>query len=183
MENKVKLGFCPTMTPYAEGFDKNIDDIELVRVPGAAGVMNMLLAGAIDAALIGREAYKRELNDNIKKKRLKGGYTLVYKDKIGIPKEKLKEISIKTYLPKNIVSDLLPNIGNITFYTSIEECEKENMDMPMLIDWKDFKDEHEMLIPQEANGMKTPIYRAPVIFYNKEIEEFVNSNLNKTYTE
>ena len=183
MGNKVKLGFCPTMTPYAEGFNKNIENIELVRVPGAAGVMNMLLAGAIDAALIGREAYARELNSNIKKKRLKEGYTLVYKDKIGISKEKLKEISIKTYLPKNIASDLLPNMENITFYTSIEECEKENMDMPMLIDWKDFKDQHEMLIPLEANGMKTPIYRAPVIFYNKKIEEFVNSNLNKTYTE
>jgi len=36
--------------------------------------------------------------------------------------------------------------------------------MPMLIDWKDFKDEHEMLIPKEENRMKTPIYRAPVIF-------------------
>lgn len=176
MQNTVKLGYCPTMTPYAETFDKNIENIELVRMPGAAIVMNALKSGAIDAALIGREAYERELNGSIKKKRLKSGYTLVYKDKVGIAIEQLKEISIKTYLPKEIVRDILPTLDNVVFYPSFEACEEEKADIPMLIDWKDFHDRHEMFIPKEPNGTKTPVFRAPVIFYKETIEDFIDLN-------
>lgn len=178
MKTKIKLGYCPTMTPYAETFDKNIENLELVQMPGAATVMNMLKSGDIDAALIGREAYERELNSSIKKKRLKSGYTLVYKDKVGIPKEQLKEIAIKTYLPKDIVETILPILDNVIFFPTYEACEEENGDIPMLIDWKDFKDRHEMLIPKEPDGMKTAIFRAPVIFYNDKIEDFIDSNFN-----
>ena len=179
MKNKVKLGYCPTMTPFVETFKSRVEELELVPMQGAAIVMNKLLSGDIDAALIGREAYSRELNPSIKKKRLQSGYTLVYKDKVGMPKEKLNEISIKTYLSRDIAMNLLPTLEHVSFYPSISECENMDKDMPMLIDWKYFKDEHEMLIPKEKNGMKTPIYRAPVIFYREEIEEFVNSKLGK----
>jgi len=182
METTVKLGYCPTMTPFVKNFKSRIDELELVPMQGAAAVMNMLLAGALDAAIIGREAYSRELNPSIKKKRLQSGYTLVYKDKVGIPRDKLKEISIKTYLPRDITMKLLPTLEHVSFYPSLHECEEAGKDMPMLIDWKDFKDEYEMLIPIEEDGMKTPIYRAPVIFYKEEIEDFVNLKLDKIYS-
>jgi len=42
------------MTPFIEAFKSRVEELELVPMQGAAIVMNSLLAGDIDAALIGR---------------------------------------------------------------------------------------------------------------------------------
>ena len=129
----------------------------------------MLRSGAIEISLIGREAYTRELTEKIGKRRLAGGYTLVYPRKAAIPKAQLAEIPVKTYLDPEVVAKLLPTLDNVSFYNTFEECERAEPGMPMLIDWKDFKDEHQMLIPVEASGAKVPAFRAPVIYYNTDI--------------
>lgn len=167
---KLKLGFCPTMKPYANLIGKKIKEIELVEIPSAAMVMNYINYEKLDMALIGREAYSRELSNSIKKRRLKNGYTLVYSEKVGIPEDQLKEILIKTYLPENIVKKVLPGIKNVEFYKSLEECEKAE-DYPMLIDWKDFKDSYELLIPLKRSGGKSPVFRAPIIYYRDNVNE------------
>jgi hypothetical protein len=164
--NRLQLAFCPTMTPYAEVFNREIDEITLVQVPSAAQVMSMLRNGSIDIALIGRDASNRELIPEIAKKRLQGGVTLVYFQKSGIPKEQLLEIPIKTYISKERAEKVLPSLENVKFYSSLTECEQNDVGMPMLIDWEDYKDEYELLIPMENNGAKVPEFRAPVIFYN-----------------
>ncbi len=164
----IRLGFCPTMTPYAETFDQTIEEVELVPLGSASQAMSMLRSGAIEISLIGREAYTRELTEKIGKRRLAGGYTLVYPRKVAIPRAQLAELPVKTYLAPEIVAKLLPTLDNVSFYNTFEECERAEPGMPMLIDWKDFKDEHQMLIPVEANGAKVPAFRAPVIYYNTD---------------
>ncbi len=173
-----KLAFCPTMEPYVEDFNREIDKVTFIKMASAGQVMQRLNMNSIDMALIGREAYKRELAGNIKKLRLKDGYTLVYHQKVGIPREQLNEIPVKTYLSKSIVKRILPVLDNVKFYNSLEECEFEQDDIPMLIDWKDFNDEYELLIPMDANGAKVPVFRAPVLFYNKDN---VNEELLKKF--
>ena len=164
----LRLGFCPTMTPYAETFDEKIEAIELVPLGSAAQVMHLLRNGALDIALIGREAYARELTGKIGRRRLLGGYTLVYPQKVAIPKSQLSELPVKTYLPREVVAKLLPTLENVIFFPTFEECNSADPEIPMLIDWKDFRESHQMLIPVEPNGAKVPAFRAPVAFYNTE---------------
>ena len=164
--NKIKLAFCPTMERFAEVFEQDIKELSTVPAGSASEVLFMLRAGEVEAVLIGREAYLHELAPDIKKKRLHGGYTLVFSRKMALLKEQLPGIPVKTYLPAEIASEILPDSKNIEFCGSPEECEKIHPEMPMLIDWKDFKDEYKLLIPVEPNGAKDPVFRAPVIYYN-----------------
>ncbi len=170
----IRLGFCPTMTPYAETFDQKIEEVELVPLGSTSQAMSMLRSRMIEISLIGREAYTRELTEKVGKRRLASGYTLVYPRKAAIPKAQLAELPAKTYLAPEIVAKLLPTLDNVAFYNTFEECEHAEPGMPMLIDWKDFKDECQMQIPIEANGAKVPAFRAPVIYYNTDI---VNNEL------
>ena len=176
MKNDIKLGFCPTMTPFANQL-KNNAEVTLMPIPSAAQVMSMVSSNMIDIALIGREAYSHELTDHTKKTRLQSGYTLVYSEKSGIPKEQLKTMPIKTYVSKEIAEKILPTLENVKFYPSLKECEENDIGMPMLIDWADFKDEYQLLIPIEPTGGKVAIFRAPVIYYNDIIEEAIVENL------
>ena len=173
MNNNVKLSFCPTMTPFATQFDKNVEEVTPMPAQSAAQVMSMLGSNMIDIALIGRAAYSRELTEQTKTKRLQSGYTLVYTEKAGIPKEQLNTIPIKTYLSEEIAKQILPTLKNVKFYSSLNECEKNDIGMPMLIDWADFKDEYELLIPVEPTGGKVPTFRAPVLYYNDKIPETI----------
>jgi len=171
MNDNIKLCFCPTMTPYAEKIAKEVNRIELVPYPSAAMVMSALLNKVIDIALIGREAYSEEINTNISKKRLKNGYTLVYREKVVIPEEKLNEIPIKTYLSKEIAEQILPNPDNIIYCESLKECDNPENDLPILIDWRDFSDKFELLIPINSKSGKTPIFRAPIVYYNNNVSK------------
>ncbi len=171
MRKNIKLGFCPTMAHYAEIIEKEVKGIEIITYPGAAIVMRALLNKMIDVALIGREAYSDEINANILKRRLKNGYTLVYREKVAIPEEKLNEVPVKTYLYKEIVEKILPNPDNLIYCETLEGCDNQENDLPLLIDWKDFSDKYELLIPINSNGEKTPAFRAPVIYYNKKVSE------------
>ena len=171
MNSKFKMSFCPTMAPYAEMIAKGVEGIEPYPSSSAAMVLNMLSRGMIDMALIGREAYSDEVNSNIGKKRLKDGYTLIYTEKVAIPEEKLGEIPIKTYLPKEVAEKILPEPKNIVYCQTLEGCVNPDNDLPVLIDWKDFKDEFELLIPINKEGGKTPVFRAPVIYYRKNISK------------
>ena len=51
---------------------------------------------------------------------------------------------------------------------SLEECLKYKLEVPVIIDWKDYRDEFELLIPLTSQG-KAPQFRAPVLYY-KDVE-------------
>ncbi len=163
----IKLSYCPTMQPYLEKIARNFDDIDFLPASSAAEVLYMLRAGSIDAALIGRVAHSRELDEKTKFYRLKGGNTLIYRQKAGIGFDQLKEVEVYTYLPEEFIKDISSAFKRVIHFDSLDECLKDGLATPVLINWEDYRDEFELLIPMDVRG-KTPYFRAPVLYYKND---------------
>ena len=167
MEN-IKLAYCPTMEPFAGSIDEAVTSVELIPAPSAAMVLQMLTSGAVDSVLIGRVAKSRELTGDIGFRRLRDGITLVYRQKAAVPEEQLREIPVKTYLPESSLRGITELFASVDFLPALDECVKDGLTLPVLIDWRDFRDSFELLIPVNENG-KVPLFRAPVIYYRTEV--------------
>jgi len=167
---KIRMAFCPTMEPFAESIATSIDSIEAVPAGSAAMVIKMLQGGMVESVLIGRTAKSYELDGDVKHKRLKEGVTLVYKDKTSIYQDQLKEIPVKTYLDKNSLGEVAGFFTKIAYLDSKDDCLNGDLSIPSLIDWRDFRDSFELLIPVNGTG-KVPEFRAPVIYYNKSVDK------------
>ena len=159
-----KIAYCPTMKPFAEKLEKEIDEISMIEMSSAAQVLGALRGGSVDGVLIGRYAKTRELEDGTLREIFQEGCTLVYRSKGGISEAELKELTVNTYLERDKLGDFLPLFGEIVFYESLDECLAGGFNTPVIIDWKDFRDDFEMLIPMNKFG-KLPIFRAPVLYY------------------
>ncbi|BDU49717.1 hypothetical protein [Haliovirga abyssi] len=179
MKERVSLSYCPTMLPYVEEIKKNLEEVEIIPGGSAAGVLSMLRNGNVDMIIIGRKAYERELTNEIKERRLQEGYTLAYSQKMGISEEKLKEISVKTYVDEKIVKEKFAMLKNVTYYEDKDECINSGVNIPMLVDWQDFKEEFELLIPLNNEGGKTSVFRAPVVYYNKNVDDKIIDKIEK----
>lgn len=175
---KIKMGYCPTMAKYARVIDKNIEEIEPVECYSAAEVMELLRRVEIDSGLIGRTARNEERTEKIKELRLKNGITLIYKMRTGISLEQLKSVEVVTYLPEEKVLNVKDFFGKIIHLSSIEECLKYRLEVPVIIDWKDYRDEFRLLIPVTNNG-KVPHFRAPVLYY-ADIEKEILNKIKET---
>lgn len=167
-----KIAYCPTMDVYAKRLF-GIDGMEVIQVPSAGQALYLLKSDAVDAVLIGRYAQQRELNGNTKFLKLKDGYTLVYRNKIAIPVEQLKEIEVITYLNKKLLSDIAPLFGHIKYLVNINECLKYNLEVPIIIDWNDYRDDFELLIPMNNDGSKVIMFRAPVLYHRNMPERHI----------
>ncbi|BEP29706.1 hypothetical protein [Helicovermis profundi] len=176
---KLKLSYCPTMLPYINKLIDNKIDLEIVNGMSAAGVLAMLRNREVDMIIIGRKAYKRELNLEIKEKRIKNGYTLAYSHKTSISKERLKELAIKTYIPKVIVEKDFSFFEQVEYFDSKKDCMKNSFSTPTLVDWNDFEEEYELLIPMDENRNKLNIFRAPVVYYNENIDESLIKEIDR----
>lgn len=163
------MAFCPTMQPFAESITGSIDLVQPVPAGSAAMVLQMLKSGIVESVLIGRTAKSYELGNEVEFKRLKEGITLVYKDKTSISKDQLKEIPVKTYLDKNSLGGVAGFFTKIAYIKSKDDCLKGELSIPALINWRDFRDSFELLIPVDENG-KVPEFRAPVFYYNKSVD-------------
>ncbi len=173
----VKIAFCPTMEPYAEKIAQ-LAEIEIVPLQSAGQSMSKLRMGQVDGTLIGRYAKGYELDTDTKRAILKGGYTLVYKDKVGINESQLKQIIINTYFPQDEIQVFIPLFGEIHYFNSLNDCLQDNLETPVLINWRDYRDAFELLIPMNAYG-KTPLFRAPVLYY-KGIEAEIVSEIKNS---
>ncbi len=173
----MKISYCPTMAPYAEKIAKKFKNVELFPSSSAAEVLYMLRENAIDGALIGRVAHKREIDDRTKSYRLKEGNTLVYRQKAGISFDQLKQIEVYTYLEDENIKDIKDAFKNVVHFSSLQECLKDGLSTPVLINWKDYKDEFELLIPMDMKG-KIPYFRAPVLYYKDE--DLINQEILET---
>jgi len=169
-ENERRVSFCPTMKPFIQDLNFN-KGTAFLDAGSAANALYYLTAGEVDAVLIGRTAKKRELHDQVKEKRLGEGYTLVFNRKMGIEFQQLPGFTIHTYLPRSIAENILPD-NKIIFHKSLEECLVDNLSEPVLIDWNDYQDEFELLIPLDNRG-KVPVFRAPVLYYTCPIEDIL----------
>ena len=168
-----KIAYCPTMEPFAEKVRQNSKQVEMIPMGSAAQVLSMLRNGDIDGVIIGRYAKKRELDSATKRYIFQNGYTLIHSMKQGIDVKQLKRIPIKTYLAKNKIKHIMPLLGEVKFFDSFENCLAEGWDTPVLIDWKDYRDEFELLIPMNSYG-KIPVFRAPVLYYKDIDKEIIN---------
>ena len=169
----MKLVYCPTMTPFANDILKNVsDEVEFIKVPSAAQALSMLKYNEVDSVLIGRCAKQREISNDTKELRLKDGYTLVFKDKEMIYEDELKTLSVLTYLDENKLYEFKDSFKEIKYLSSLKECLKFQLDIPILIDWKDFREDFQLLIPINNNG-KVMKFRAPVLYYKEMNEELI----------
>ncbi len=162
MEN---IAYCPTMAPFADKISTSVKAVTMIEMGSAAQVLAALRYGDVNGVLIGRYAKQQELDKETRREILREGYTMVFKQKNGIPVSQLKELTVKTYLNKNTLSEFIPLFGEVIWYESFEACVAEGLEVPVLIDWKDYRDDFELLIPMNSRG-KLPLFRAPVLYYN-----------------
>jgi hypothetical protein len=166
-----KLGFCPTMEVFVEKI-RDHKEIQLVPFNSAAEVLYYLKNKEIDIGFIGRLAKKREINDQIQVKRLSNSYTLIGAFKTGIREDSVKTLDIATYLPEDKVKEFIPEAQNVRYFDNIEQALNSGS-FAVLIDWNDFKDDYELVIPVRDNGLKTLKFRTPTLFYYKDSSEII----------
>ncbi len=173
----IKIAYCPTMQPYADLISKNVKEVEMLEGNAAASVLAALRTGQVDGVLIGRNAKEYEIDEETHFARLKKGITLVYMQKAMVDENQLSTIPVKTYLEKDKVGDMIQYFQSVDWRDSFEDCFKDGLDIPALIDWDDYRDNFELLIPVNRFG-KTPVFRAPVIYY-KNINESTIEKIGK----
>jgi hypothetical protein len=166
--NILTLGYCPTMKEYAENIVLNNPNIKILEVPSSELVFIGLKERNLDIGLTGRLAKSTELN-NPEEIYLKTGYTLITKIKSFIDKKDLKQIIIHTALKQDIAEKLLPE-NTIIYYNNYNEA-LTGINEAVLINWKDFKDNYELLVVMDGN-IKVKDFRIPVLYS-------INNNLSK----
>jgi hypothetical protein len=166
--NILTLGYCPTMKEYAENIVLNNPNIKILEVPSSELVFIGLKERNLDIGLTGRLAKSTELN-NPEEIYLETGYTLITRIKSFIDKKDLKQIIIHTALKQDIAEKLLPE-NTIIYYNNYNEA-LTGINEAVLINWKDFKDNYELLVVMDGN-IKVKDFRIPVLYS-------INNNLSK----
>ncbi len=166
----LKLGYCLTMKSDAQNLQKQNENIEPVPFGSAGEVLANLKAEKIDWALIGRRAEKIEVNENILEKKLfETGFTLIAPQKSFIAENKLANLEVKTCLEKDFIKAEFGELENITFIES-SNCVPDNQ-KTWLIDWTDWTDSMNLLIPIDQNGNKVKKYRSSFL-YGENFNDF-----------
>ena len=158
----VKMGYCPTMSLFAEEIASNNGNVVLIEGANAAEVLKDLSKGKINLALIGRMAKNFEAK-GAEHLFLGEGYTLVGNKKRLVTMQELAESRVHTYVDEKLVRKLVPN-SQIIFYNNIEDAIEAGISEVVLIDWKEFSDEHELVIPVYSDGRKVEHFRMPVLY-------------------
>ncbi len=172
------LGFCPTMSGWAKRLNSIDNSIELYPLNSAAEALYYVKNGMVDGIVVGRYAKKREISPAIDKRCLvKEGATLVNRQKGFVEQSDLKFLKIVTYLAEEKVREMLPDTQNMIFVDSFESAVAQlNSVDAALIDWHDYRDEFELLIPVEK-GEKVKRFRLPVLYYNRQKQDYVRDLL------
>jgi hypothetical protein len=160
---KIVLGYCPTMYEYARNIQELNDNLELRLFESSLTAINQLKSGNLDIILIGRIAKLNELN-NAYELRLRQGMTLVSINKNFILEQDLINIPIHTALSREIVELYFPITNNIIFHDSLDYAIRNGIHQSVLIDWNDFNDDFELLIPVDAQMNKIEKFRLPILY-------------------
>ena len=163
---KMKIGYCPTMEEFVKKI-KNVQDFEIINLGSAARVLYSLKIGEIDIGIVGRKAKKEEF---VGYERVDGnGYTLITHTKGEIPENELSGLRIDTCIPREIVEKEFSELKNIVYHKTLKEAlEKGNV---QLIDWNDWDDKFELLIPVDKFYNKVKKFRLPRFYSKKNILE------------
>ncbi len=168
------LGYCPTMRYLAQNIANNNENIELMQFGLTVEALNELNKGNADFVLVGRIAKRNEIEDSFEL-RLRSGLTLVSKEKSFIYYDALPNMEIHTAIDKEAVKQYLLESENIIFYNSTENAIKNGLNEIVLIDWSDYIDDFELVIPVDRNLDKIEKFRIPIIYtFNQEIIDKLN---------
>lgn len=163
----IKLGYCPTMSGIAEEISAKNPHVSLVPYDFTAQALYSLNSKKVDVILVGRLAKKNEIGKAFEKK-LRDGLTLVGREKKLIKMEDLQKSKIHTYVSKEQAQKYIPNINNIIFHDSFESAIKNIFNDIVLIQWSDFTEDLELVIPFEDNMNKIEKFRIPVLYSYEE---------------
>lgn len=170
----VTFGYCPTMAELAEEIRTYNHHISLEAYGSTGQALSALNKGQVDAVLVGRLAKASELNDAFEI-RLRDGLTLVGRQKIFLSLSELEESNIHTYVSEERAREYLPETKDIVYHDSFETAIKEGLDDMVLIDWHDFSDNLELVIPVDAYMNKVEKFRIPVLYsFDKEKIEYLD---------
>ncbi|MFW5704615.1 MAG: hypothetical protein ACOCXG_02110 [Nanoarchaeota archaeon] len=162
------LGYCPTMEQEANKIASNNKNIQLIKYQSTIDVLKDLNQNKIDIALVGRVAKSSELKHGFNELRLEKGFTLVNSQKKLIHYSELKNIIINTYLSKQEVQEFLGSIDNVIFHENINDIKSNEI---FLIDWEDYNETYELLIPIDENNLKIKKFRIPVLYSYNNLEK------------
>ena len=168
---KPVLGYCPTMKTHAQSIAADAD-LTLKAYGTTAEAISALKKGVVDAILVGRPAKKSELKEAFELK-LRGGYTLVGKTKRLLRLDELTQKKIHTAVEKEEFSQYMPQTENVIYHNSLEEALKNGINEVVFINWDDYSDDYELLIPIDDGGNKVEKFRIPIVYSLKK--EFIES--------
>ncbi len=163
------LAYCPTMEEEAKQIALNNKNIELIKYQSTMEVLNNLNNNKIDIGLVGRIAKTNELKDNYNEIRLKDGLTLINFNKQFIQYSELKNLKIYTNLDNKTVKEFMGNLENIVFIDNLTISIETNQNYIYLINWKDYDDNYELLIPINEKNEKIKKFRIPVLYSYKNL--------------
>ena len=177
--NELKIGFCPTMSEIARKIGQKNGNVTLIPLGSAAEALYYVKSGALDGVIIGRIAKRTEISDSVRRLALQNqGVTLVARQKGFIDYRDLPHIPIVTYLSEETVRPLIHDTRNTQFVIDFNEAEAFlTRNNAALIDWSDYSDSLELLIPVDESGNKIIDFRLPSLYYQASREEEVK-NLN-----
>ncbi len=159
-DERLKLGYCPTMNDDAVLIEAMNPEVELIEYRSASEVLAHLNSKDIDFALIGRKAKTDEL-DNCFERMLKSGYTLIAPSKQFIYYNDLIELKVSTAIDRNIAEKIYPEL-DLEFLESEDILSGEKN--VILISWDDYEDSMELLIPVNPDGSKIKEFRTPILY-------------------
>jgi hypothetical protein len=163
-EQKIKLGYCPTMQKEAISLSEK-NNYELIKFNSASEVLSSLNKNQIEKALIGRKAKNYEIHKNTKETTLESGYTLVSNKKEFINYSQLSELEIYTYLSKKITENLIPHDSKIIYLSKNETINRISEEKIVLISWKDWEDNFELVVVMDGNK-KVKNFRGAFLYEN-----------------
>ncbi len=176
-EQDLKIGFCPTMSEIAQKIGSKNEGVSLIPLGSAAEALYYVKSATLDAVIIGRIAKRKEISDSVRRLVLQDkGATLVARQKGFIHYRDLPQIPIVTYLDEKTVQALVSDIRNTQFVIDFTEAEAYlSRNNAALIDWSDYNDSLELLIPVDEAGNKIIDFRLPSLYYQAAREEDVKN--------
>ena len=165
----IRLGYCPTMSNLAQDIQSKNNQISLIPFDYTAQALSALNNAEIDVVLVGRIAEKTELNDSFEIK-LRDGLTLVGKKKKMISINELQNMIVHTSESEEEAKKYIPETAEIVYHNSVEDAIEKGLDEAVLINWKYYSDNLELVIPIDENMNKIEKFRMPVLYtYDKKL--------------
>ena len=168
---EIKIGYCPTMTPYVQALAKAHQNVTPILYDNSALAMDALYSDAVQAILIGRSAREHELIDDLRLLLVEDGLTLIAQHPGVIRYEDLPKIRILTHEGEAAIQDLIPVRVNIVYYDDLNQM-LADMDgsAAVLLRWSQVSPYDNLLIPVDPAGLKVPAFRSPHFYYLDSME-------------